>query len=341
MPGLAHYLRCVGRAALKNGGRALAGLVPFGDVAFEIAQDAYQEYRMDPGLKGFPPGYEPEAVVTVAGARKTYTLRALLAAGDVADVHLATAGNDPAKEGGYLLKTSRQREGSFLLDNERQVLFGLLRAAGDTTYRNYLPSLIESFPARDGSGLRTNVFRHETGWWTLEQVHAQHPSLDGRHLAWIFKRLLTVLGFAHAEQAVHAAVLPCHVLVHAANHGLRLVGWGQSARAGRPVKALCPRYQSWYPPEVHRAEPVSGAADVFLAARCMSYLAGGDPLGEMWPEAVPPPMRRFFETCLLEGPRMRPAAWELIDDFDRMLGRLYGPPKFHPLIMECRSGFPA
>jgi serine/threonine protein kinase/Flp pilus assembly protein TadD len=47
MPGLFHLLRCVGRAVVKNGGKALCSLVPFGEVAFEIARDAYEDYRKD------------------------------------------------------------------------------------------------------------------------------------------------------------------------------------------------------------------------------------------------------------------------------------------------------
>jgi len=36
MPGFFHFLRCVGRAVVKNGARALASLVPFGEVIFEV-----------------------------------------------------------------------------------------------------------------------------------------------------------------------------------------------------------------------------------------------------------------------------------------------------------------
>src|ERR1700722_12593363 len=49
MPGFAHFLRCVGNAVVKNGGKALAGLVPFGEVLYEIATSAYEEYRKDHG----------------------------------------------------------------------------------------------------------------------------------------------------------------------------------------------------------------------------------------------------------------------------------------------------
>jgi hypothetical protein len=229
---------------------------------------------------------------------------------------------------------SRTPEGDALLDRERQVLTRLLGEAGDTTYRRYLPALRESFTAAGGSGRRVNAFSHEEGLYTLEQVRDRHPALDGRHLAWIFKRLLTVLGFCHRHGTLHGAVLPCHALIHAANHGLVLVGWGQSVEAGRPVRTLAPRYRDWYPPEVLRRRPASASADLFLAARCVVYLAGGDPVRNRVPEAVPAPMRQFLAGCLPEGPRMRPDdAWGLLEEFDELLYRLYGPPKFHTLTM--------
>jgi hypothetical protein len=49
MSGLVHFLRCLGRAAAKNGGRALARLVPFGDVLYDVAADACQDFARDGG----------------------------------------------------------------------------------------------------------------------------------------------------------------------------------------------------------------------------------------------------------------------------------------------------
>jgi hypothetical protein len=251
----------------------------------------------------------------------------LLAAGDAADVYLT-------READRVLKVAAAPEGNAFLDNERRTLAVLLAAAGGTTYRKYLPDLVESYLTDDGFRRRVNVFRYEPGWYTLEQVHERHPALDGRHLGWIFNRLLTVLGFVHRQGTVHGAVLPCHVMVHAADHGLRLVGWGQSVPAGRPVVAFPARYQDWYPPEVLRRRPTTPTTDLFLAARCVIYLAGGDPAASQVPESAPAPVRRFIDGCLLEGVRMRPGdAWELQDEWEALLRRLYGPPRFHELTM--------
>ena len=49
MAGFSHFMRCVGRASLNNGARALASLVPMGDVLYGIATDAWEQYRKDHG----------------------------------------------------------------------------------------------------------------------------------------------------------------------------------------------------------------------------------------------------------------------------------------------------
>jgi serine/threonine protein kinase len=334
MAGFLHLLGCVGRAVVKNAARSLVGLVPFGEAAFDIARDVREEYRKDrrdaetAGPAALPDAAPSSAPAVAAdGSGRAYTLVEHLAEGDAADLHLAQ-GDEAA--GYFILKASRIPGGRVFLDQERRTLAALLSRAGATTYRQYLPDLIQSFPMEDGGPGRVNVFRYEPGFYTLEQVHERHPAFEGRHLAWIFKRLLTVLGFCHGAGTLHGAVLPCHVMLHAAAHGLRLVGWGQSVERGRPIAVVPTRYRDWYPPEVLQRRPASPATDLFLAARCLIHLAGGSPPGA----ALPEPMRRFLRTCLLERPGMRPQdAWGLLDEFDVLLRRLYGPPQFLPLVM--------
>ncbi|MCC6417598.1 MAG: hypothetical protein IT429_05055 [Gemmataceae bacterium] len=274
--------------------------------------------------------------VLVPGRQNTYTLLRLLAAGDAADVHLATAAYDPTTEAEpyYLLKVSRVPEGHDLLERERAALTGLLAEAGDTTYRQYLPALVESFPIRDRVRKRVNVFAYEPGLWTLEQIHDRQPVLDPRHLGWIFRRLLTILGFSHRLKTVHGAILPCHVLLAPVTHGLRLVGWGHSGRTGQPLQTISVRYRAWYPPEVLHKRPASAAADLFLAARCLAYLAGAEPDCATLPDAIPATLRPLLNDCLRDETHLRPGdAWALLDEFDARLRRAGEAPTFHPLIL--------
>jgi serine/threonine protein kinase len=266
---------------------------------------------------------------TIRSPRRVYALVERLGIGDVADVYRARGeGRD------YVLKVSRIGEGAHLLEAERAAVAEILKQAGDTHYRDYFPTLAESFPVRDGFPRRVNVFLHEPGLFTLEQVHRRHPELDGRHLAWIFKRLLTALGFAHRCGRVHGAIVPAHVLVHAEGHGLRLVGWGHSVEEGQRILTGPAKYLDWYPAEVRRKEAAVPATDIYLAAKCLVYLAGGDPVSGRMPDTLPRALGASLRSCLLEGPRMRPDdAWGLLDEFDELLFDLYGPPKYRRLEM--------
>lgn len=106
--------------------------------------------------------------VRVESSRLGYTLQNVCAAGDIADIYFARCADDQvATEGHYLLKIARLREGNAHLEIERKHLSTLLRAAGDTTYRKYLPALVESFSAADGSPRWINVFRYQPGFHTL------------------------------------------------------------------------------------------------------------------------------------------------------------------------------
>jgi len=126
-------------------------------------------------------------------------------------------------------------------------------------------------------------------------------------------------------------LLPCHVLLHPAGHGLDSSAWGQS-REKPTVRTVPTRYKDWYPAEVLQARPAGPATDLFLAARCLVLPGRRHP----WRMRCRQPSAAdaaFITTCLLEDPDAADDAWALLDDFDELLQKLYGPPKFHPLTL--------
>ncbi len=50
MPGFVRLFSCIARSAVKSGGKALCSLIPFGEVAFEVARDAYDDYCRGHGV---------------------------------------------------------------------------------------------------------------------------------------------------------------------------------------------------------------------------------------------------------------------------------------------------
>ena len=64
-------------------------------------------------------------------------------------------------------------------------------------------------------------------------------------------RPLTVLGFAHSNDVIHAAVLPMHVLIEPRGHKLMLIDWCTAVAGGggtQPVQVIAGGYTSWYRP---------------------------------------------------------------------------------------------
>jgi hypothetical protein len=266
----------------------------------------------------------------IATRRRTYTVEHKIAAGDLCDVYAASAGDER-----YVIKTPRVAGSAAdaLLNKEMAILWELTHECGNDHHRLYIPKPCESIAA-SSSRPRVNVLAWKDGFYTAGEILTRHPAgVDARHLAWMFKRMLAALGFVHRQGWIHGAVVPPHLLFHVENHGLQLIDWIHAARPGQPLTLVPEEFKDWYPLEARfAAEP---ASDIYLAAKSMIYLAGGDPARNTIPDHVPRAMRAFFEACLLESPRMRPQdAWELHEEFDELLGELYGAPQYVRLSME-------
>jgi hypothetical protein len=246
----------------------------------------------------------------------------LAVAGDIANLYEHERG---------LLKLARDPADNDLLDREAAALTRL-HAAGDARFLPYVPALIERQRQRDpatGTERRANLIGRLDGFVTLADVHAAYPGgVDPADVAWMWRRLLVALGFAHGTGVIHAAVIPDHVLIHPAEHGLVLVDWCYAiSRPGVLVAAVPGRYADWYPAEVHGQRAPGPDLDIWLATRCMTDLTG---------DLAPPPLAAFARGCMLPSPGSRPRdAWRLLGELDAVLERLYGPRRFRPFAMPA------
>lgn len=251
----------------------------------------------------------------------SYQLGALVAAGDIANLYAVDG--DAA-----LLKLPRRPADNDLLAAEARAL-STLAADGDPKYRAYAPRLIESFTHEDpatGARRTANVLARQRGFVSLADVARAYPQgVDPRDAAWMWRRLLAGLGWAHRAGIVHGAVLPSHVLIHPAEHGLVLIDWCYSVRPGERIPALVAAHRSDYPPEVPGKAAASSATDIYLATRTMRGLMK---------DQAPAAMRRFARGCLYAAPRMRPQdAWKLLAELDELLDNLYGPRRFREFAL--------
>ncbi len=124
-------------------------------------------------------------------------------------------------------------------------------AQGAAAFTRRLPAPVAR--GRFGGGAPTVILACSTGYaHTLEDLRGLFPGgLGPRHLVWIWRRALEVLGFVHASGFVHGAVRLEHLLIDTDGHGATLVGWssarrdaafgGDLAALSAALRVTCPR----------------------------------------------------------------------------------------------------
>lgn len=290
------------------------------------AWHAAAEQELARGIYGAVPS------VSVQGRLHSYASDAPPLAGDLCDIFAANAAGERV-----LLKVVRNARNNDLLAAETRALRTLDRTLAGRPVRAHFPVLIEALTLRDAAGAQrqANVLRAERDYVSLADVIAAHPrGIAAADAAWMFNRLLAALACAHAHGIVHGAVTPAHLLVRPRDHNGMLIDWCYSVAPGEPIKAISRAYAADYPPEVPARGAATPASDLFMAARCMARLLGGDGDAETLPPGVPTPIRALLRGCLLPSPHRRAAdAWGVFGDFRAILERLYGAPQFRPFAM--------
>ena len=274
----------------------------------------------------------PTPSIMATGRQHTYRGDEPPLAGDLCDLYPAHA--DGAA---VLLKVARQARNHDLLQTEATTLQRLARELHDQPLRAHFPTLVEHFYLRgdDGRQRHVNVLRREAGTVTLAAVQQAFPAgLPLADAAWMFNRVLAALGVVHDLGLVHGALTLAHVLVRPDDHNGLLLDWCYSAPSGQPLKAISPPYAADYPPEVAARQPATPATDLYMAARSLLHLLGGQRDPDDLPAGVPQSVRALLRACLIPSPQRRiSSAWELLDDFQDILQRLYGPRTFRPFHM--------
>jgi hypothetical protein len=244
-------------------------------------------------------------------------------------------------------KVGRSATNNSAMATEASALAALAAAPGFASFMPFVPHAAVSFPYADGADAvrQVNVLRYDAqivdpaDLYTLDEVRETYPrGLDPRDVAWMFRRLLYVIGGAHACGRAHGSVLPANVLIEPADHKLVLIGWCNSQ----------PAHAHWQEPQAPLArawsadwdrQPRSARdADIGFAARTMIYLLNGRADEPRVSATVEPALARFLERCVA-GPDVsgsRDAA-RLLGDFDRVIEALWGPRKFRPFAMPPRG----
>jgi hypothetical protein len=131
-----------------------------------------------------------------------------------------------------------------------------------------------------------------------------------------------------------------HILIDPKDHKLVLIDFccarEKASRAIEPVEVLTGGYNHWYKREGALRSPPTPGLDIGLAARSMIELLGGEPLAPQFPDNIEAGLVRHFSRCIDDN-AMRPGAWRLLDDFDRLIDAMWGKRQFRALEMPAKK----
>ncbi|MBK8094535.1 MAG: serine/threonine protein kinase [Verrucomicrobiaceae bacterium] len=244
-----------------------------------------------------------------------YVLLQLLGSGSASEVHLARrVGQLPLL---VTMKLSIHPADADSLKREAENLRALHAVDGSAGVyaAQRLPEVIACSMLEDGSARLALILRHPNGFWgSLSALGARFPQgIDPRHAVWIWRRMLDVLHFIHAQGWTHGSISPEHALVHPQDHGVRLVGWAVAQK---------------------NATPQAQAADLMRSARVVQVLLGGASSADTLPAQVPPTLASLVTRaakdeafCIAQG------ASGIDSQLVSAARDAFGPPVFVPLTL--------
>lgn len=211
---------------------------------------------------------------------RTYLVHGRLAQGAHCDAFLAR--KDAPLTEMVVLKIARQDDAA--LSREWNVLQQLHQR------QDFLSTLLP-VPVHRQAG-RATVYRWRAGFhFTLEDAR---NTADPISSVWMWNRLLEQLAVLHERGFQHGALLPQHLLLHPAHHGLALCGWSH-------------------------CKPGAPGADLGDSGRCIASLLG---------RSAPAKLK-----ALAAGAGAFSTARELQLELKRVALEVFGPPAFRPLIL--------
>lgn len=271
-----------------------------------------------------PWGPDQGEVYTLTTPRATYTITAALAQGDLSTVYAGHRGCDLTDQ--VAIKIADDPANNDLLQLEVRAL--RLLHADASPQRKHLPQYYDQLKTSDQ---RVGIVLQYVEGYDLISIREKYvDGIPPEHIIWIFRRVLSVLGYAHKKGILHGNVSPEHILIRPYDHNVSLIDWSsailQPKLSGDGFKTFNPRYSA---PEVAQKKPPLPSADLFSLGRCMIYLLGGDPETGELPARVDDRLQRFLRFFIKDSPIQRAQdAWELYHALDTLRKEIYGPHRF-------------
>jgi hypothetical protein len=311
--------------AQPAGGAILEGEGEWHPLPLSVETEAVDEAESAPLEAALPPAPIDFELSTDKG---NYHLTTTLARGDLATVY-GGIHRDTGRD--IALKLADDPADNDLIQAETRVLS--LLSDPPSPQQKHLPLVLDQ--VRSGDERLGTVFERLDGIDLCTLRERLPEGVPERHLIWILRRVLSVLGLAHSRGILHGNIEPAHIVVRPRDHNVWLVDWCwaivEPKRTGQTFRCLNEDYS---PPEARERKPPLPSSDLYSLGKAMIYAAGGDPVEKTLPASMDERIQRFLKFFAYESPLGRPQdAWDMYKQVDNLRKEVFGKHEFVELIV--------
>ena len=220
----------------------------------------------------------------------------------------------------YLLVSTHPRISELLINGVKN----LKEVKGQLTdkYREFFSDTTDAFRVAQGPhrlfGVAQTLMDPN---YTLREVKEDYPEgINGRDVAWMYRRMLVAVGNLHDHGLGHGAPTLDAFLINPATHGLQLTDWQFSQPLGEDIRIVVGDVKHHYTAD----KTITREKDLRILSEAALRLT----------DAKAPRQLRTF----LQGMTRYPTktAQEALYEFDETLREVYGARKFHEFKMRRR-----
>lgn len=218
----------------------------------------------------------------------------------------------------YLLVATHPKIGEMLMEGVKNLK--AVKTNLTTHYKEFFPDTTDAFRIAQGGKKLFGVAQTLTEKnYSLREVKEDYPKgIDGRDVAWMYRRMLVAVGNMHDYGIGHGAPTLDAFLIKPETHELQLTNWQFSKELGSDINMVTPDIKHHYETD----KVITRAKDLKILSETALDLIRHD---------APRELKAF-----LKGMSRYPtgSAQEALHEFDEILKEVYGPRTFHEFKMR-------
>lgn len=217
----------------------------------------------------------------------------------------------------HLLVATHPKVGELLMAGVKNLK--TVKSSLTTNYKEFFPDTTDAFRINQNEQKLFGVAQTlPTKNYSLREVQEDYPrGIDGRDIAWMYRRMLVAVGTMHDYGIGHGAPTLDAFLITPETHDVQVTNWQFSRELGSEIQMGTPELKPFYETDKN----ITRQKDLRILSQTALSLINKD---------TPKPIRVF-----LDGMTKIPThyAQEALYEFDEILREVYGPRTFNKFKM--------